>query len=305
MLAETGSLFDSEEYQYEVKWDGLRALAYLEGSTRLYSRRLLPMEGRFPELTQLHRCVAGAAILDGEVVVWNEDGRPDFDLARDRNLLSGSAAERASRRWPATLMVFDILFWEGALRLDEPLHRRRERLLAVVKETPHLRISTATQGKGHALYEAALAQQLEGIVAKHLDSPYLPGQRSRWWLKVRRTWTADCVIAGFTLRAPGELSALVLGAWEGSTLRYVGRVGTGFSEAEKVPLLAALQRLVVSGPVIQGVPADVAARAWWTKPVLVCQVTYHGLTRGGLLRQPSYQHLRSDKSPEACQWPPG
>lgn len=305
MLPVSGRPFDSSHHRFEPKWDGLRCIAFCGGSTRLQSRNLRAMEGRFPELGTLHRRLrTPLAILDGEIVILDASGRPDFDAVRDRNLIEGAAAARLARQRPAAYVAFDLLYAEGEPLLERPLAERIERLKEAVSEGDGLALCRGIVGPGADYYAAALDQGFEGVVAKRLDSPYTPGRRSPHWVKIRRVRSFDGVIAGFVPRGPQHVAALLLAGCRDGRLFFTGRVGTGWSEAESRDLAAQLGRLgpapcPLAHPVTR---AQAPRETIWVAPRLVCSVDYLERSSQGL-RHPVFRGLRDDKPPEACQLP--
>ncbi|OAT83579.1 non-homologous end-joining DNA ligase [Desulfotomaculum copahuensis] len=304
MLAVSAAPFDHPEYLYEVKWDGYRALAYLDGDTRLYSRNRRELTAAFPELTGLHRFVDGqAAILDGEIIV-PVDGLPSFNALQSRGRLTDPLKiRRLARESPALYVVFDLLYMHGRSVMDEPLIRRRELLAAILIPGAPAVVSDFVTGDGCAFMAACVSRGLEGVVAKALYGPYRPGMRSRYWCKFRHTREADLIICGYQPGRGGrQLGALVLGGCREGRLVYAGKVGTGFDRAEEGRLLAVLNPLAVPRPLLS-LPARESRRTRWVKPVLVCVVEYLALTAEGLLRHPVYRGLRCDKDWPECTPP--
>lgn len=302
MLAVASRPFDSPDYLYEVKWDGYRVLAYLDGGTLLRSRNLRDITATFPELRELHKHVRHQpAIIDGEIVVFR-DGRPSFAALQSRGRVEDPVrAGSMARRYPAMVMAFDVLYAGGRPLLREPLRRRKEILAEMIIPGELVLESGFVLHRGRDFAAACAARGLEGAMAKRLDSPYLPGRRSPCWRKFRHTREADLVICGFQQgRGRRRLGALVLGAYRGEELVYQGKVGTGFSRQEEEYLLELLSRLVIPVPALDLPPAE-AGRTIPVKPVLVCAVEYLELTAEGLLRHGSYRGLRPDKSPRECR----
>ncbi|RKO67547.1 non-homologous end-joining DNA ligase [Desulfofundulus salinus] len=303
MLATSSRPFDSPDFLYEVKWDGYRVLAYLDGGTLLRSRNLRDITATFPELEELHKCVKKQpAIIDGEIVIF-QDGRPSFAALQARGRLEDPLKIKGmARRHPAILMAFDVLYAGGRSLLNEPLRRRKELLAEMIKPGDQVLVSEFVLHQGRAFTAACVARGLEGVMAKHLDSPYLPGRRSPYWRKFRHTKEADLVICGYQAgRGRRRLGALLLGGYRGEELVYQGKVGTGFNREEEEHLLELLSRLVIPRPVLALPPVE-ARRTIAVEPVLVCAVEYLTLTAGGLLRHCSYRGLRLDKSPRDCHY---
>ena len=282
---------------HEVKWDGYRVLAYVEGGTaKLFSRRRNSLTERFPTVaTALPRAVrTPSAVLDGEVVTLDETGRASFSAMQQ-----GGAAQ--------LLYVFDVLEVDGEPVHDLPYTERRERLAELLDPNSRIvRLSEAFED-GEALYEAAKEQELEGIVSKRSDSRYEPGKRSRAWLKVKATGRQEFLIAGYTSgegRRAGTFGSLVLAVREGDELKWVGNVGTGFGEKEidrLLGLLRQLERETSPFPVPPKMPRVRARDVHWVEPKLVAEVEFVEWTHDGHLRAPSYVGLREDKAPEEVE----
>jgi bifunctional non-homologous end joining protein LigD len=303
MLARSGSLpRDDEGWAYEVKWDGVRAIGYVDGGRlRLSSRNGRDITPRYPELRELGRALgARQAVLDGEVVAFDDEGRPSFQRLQGRmHLTSEHAVRRLSEREPVTYIIFDLLFLDGHSLLDEPYVARRERLLELGLSGPTWQTPAHHVGDGAALLEASRAQGLEGVLAKRLDCPYTPGRRSPGWVKVKNVRRADVVIGGWL---PGEgnrsgrIGALVVGYHdEEGALRYAGRVGTGFTQAELARLQGLLDPLRRESSPFTGRQPPRETR--FVDPQLVCTVEYSEWTQARTLRQPSYKGLRDDVDP--------
>ena len=311
---------DDDKYGYEIKWDGVRAIAYVEkkGATHLESRNLNDVTRQYPEAAAVGEALAGhSAVLDGEVVAFDEDGRPSFERLQGRMHLTGAAAIGArSRSTPIVYVVFDLLYLDGESLLRLPYTERRERLEALDLNGRSWRTPTYHAGEGAALLQASVQQGLEGVMAKRLDSPYEPGRRPGTWLKVKNTRRQELVIGGWYPgegRRKGKIGALLMGyhdrTEQGPELRFAGKVGTGFNakELDKLEkLLAPLQRATspFSGPRQPG------KGAVYVEPKLVAEVEFSEWTRQNILRHPSYKGLREDKDPldvvlEKPEPPPG
>lgn len=297
MLAVSAEPFDSPEFLYEVKWDGYRALAYLEEKTTILSRRLSDLTGAFPELTGLHeRVVRRPAVLDGEIVVLAE-GRPSFARLQAR----AGSTERPGPVWPAVFVAFDVLYAGGAPVINRPLLERKDMLRAMVSPDDRIILSQYITKDGVAFYLACVGQGLEGVMAKRLAGTYRPGRRSSDWRKFRHTREVDLVICGYQPGRGGRnLGSLLLAGRREGEYVYAGRVGTGFSEQEAQALLAKLKPLEIGGPAVR-VPQKGIKGARWVRPFLVCAVTCLAATAQGCLRHPVYRGLRPDKDPGEVQ----
>ena len=306
MLAELWSEpFDDDRWRFEPKLDGVRALAYVwTHETKLVSRRGRDQTAQYPELASLARFVnALQAVIDGEIVALDEEGRPSFERLQQRmNLQSPGEIEKARRRIPVQLFAFDLLWLDDRDLTGEPLEERRRLLEEVVTQTGPMGFTLTVEGEGSKLFDAAAASGYEGVVGKRLGSPYAPGKRSKDWRKVKAVTRQDCVILGWT---PGEggraesFGALLLGAYDDRVLRWIGQVGTGFTQAFLDALLPRLHELEVDDPAIDDAGLRRSSKgARWVRPELVCEVEYLQITKAGKLRAPSFKGLRMDKAPE-------
>jgi DNA ligase D-like protein (predicted ligase)/DNA ligase D-like protein (predicted polymerase)/DNA ligase D-like protein (predicted 3'-phosphoesterase) len=295
--------FDDDHWLFEVKWDGHRCLAALDADrTRLTSRTSRDVTGQFPEMDGLHRQLASRnAVVDGEIVAFDEEGRPSFQRMQDRFHRSAEELARHRGRVPIQFLAFDLLWLDGEPLLEVPLQERRARLAEVLVERADVRLSQAVTGRGEAFFAQIKALGLEGIVAKRLASPYRPGARSHDWRKIKAVRRQDCVIVGWT-RGKGErsqtLGSLLLAVRADGGLRYAGNVGTGFTQAFLERLLPELEAREVSEPPVQ-VPPDPRLRGTrWLRPDMVCEVEYVAWTDDGRLRAASFKGIRTDKLPE-------
>jgi bifunctional non-homologous end joining protein LigD len=305
MLARLGKLPpDEPRYGFEVKWDGVRALAYSDhGHWELQGRNFSDFTPRYPELRELSRELgARRVVLDGEVVALDEQGRPSFERMQQRmHLASDSAVKRRMRDLPVTYVIFDLLYLDGRYTLTLPYEERRGVLERLELEGPSWRTPGYHRGEGSALLAATRQMGVEGVVAKRLDSPYEPGRRSSGWIKVKNVHTQDVVIGGWT---PGEggrrssLGALAVGVMEEGELRYAGKVGTGFTESTLTTLQRELEPLRSDGSAFTG--RQPPKGTVFVAPRLVAEVEFREWTRTGTLRAPSFKGLRYDKDPQDC-----
>jgi bifunctional non-homologous end joining protein LigD len=306
-----GSGFDDPGWRFEVKWDGIRAIVTTErpgtgdpGATRLVSRAGNVLDPAYPEFAGMwERVLARNAVFDAEIVALDREGRPSFQLLQRRMHVRGSeAVERMRREVPATLMVFDLLAADGRSLCELPLSERLERLRETLVPNDRIRINDGVVGEGEAFFAAARDHGLEGLIAKRLTSPYRPGARTRDWLKLKVRQRAACVIGGWMPGAggrSGRLGSLLVGCYAEGRLRYLGRVGTGFDEAELARLGVLLdERASDRAPFAEGGPLPKGAR--WVRPDLVCRVEYGEVTDGGILRAPSYKGLVAEADPRGC-----
>jgi bifunctional non-homologous end joining protein LigD len=304
MLATTGTLpRDEEGWAFEIKWDGVRAIAYAQGGTlRLESRNGRDITPRYPELRDLGRALgAREAIFDGEVVAF-DGGRPSFQKLQGRmHLTSEHAVRRLAASDPVTYMIFDLLYLDGHSTMALSYEERRSLLDRLELEGPAWRTPSYHRGEGSALLEATKQHGIEGVVAKKLDCPYQPGVRASHWVKVKNVHTQDVVIGGWT---PGEggrstsLGSLAVGVMEGDELVYCGKVGTGFTEQSLALVKRELDSLRIdSSPFSRRQPPKGTI---FVEPRLVAHVEFREWTKSGTLRAPSFKGLRPDISPQEC-----
>jgi bifunctional non-homologous end joining protein LigD len=301
MLAEAGEMARSNpQWRYEPKLDGYRVIAFVQGSTvRLQSRRGLDLTACFPELTaDLAAQAAGQMILDGEIVALDAAGRPSFNALQNRaQLKTVPEIAAAQRDTPVVLVCFDLLHFAGLNLRAAPYRDRRRYLAQCLLPSKHLQLVHASEN-AEQLYAAALSNGFEGIMAKRLDSPYQAGGRSRAWLKIKAARSAEFLIGGYThgKGAREPLGALLLGYWEGKSLRYAGHVGSGLDDEVIGALLrraAKLERR--TSPFADPPPLHRPTR--WLKPELVAEVSFSEWTPGGALRAPVFVRLREDIAP--------
>jgi bifunctional non-homologous end joining protein LigD len=303
MLAQIGEPFDSEDFWFELKLDGSRTLAFIGEKLRLQNRRLLDITNRYPELKLKEDVNAKEAILDGEIIVTRE-GKPDFRMLQTREHVGDELRiELLSQMMPATFMAFDLIYLDGKPLVDLPLTERRAKLEEIVTESPRLLLSRYVETHGKRYFEEVKKLGLEGAMAKRKQSTYQIGKRSRDWLKLKATRTADVVIVGFT---PGEgwrseyFGALAIGAYRGGKLEFMGKVGTGFDE----DLLKSISSLLkIRTTDVKPVEAEPPYEVRWVRPELVCELKFMEVTPDLKLRAPVFRRLRFDKAPEECEVP--
>ena len=303
MLAQLGDLPpDGDRYGFEVKWDGIRAVAYWRpGRWRVETRNLADVTARWPELRDLGRGLgARSAVLDGEIVAFDESGRPSFERLQSRMHLTGEAAiRRRASEIPATYVIFDLLWLDGESLMDRPYTERRAALDELGLHGRAWQTPAYHRGDGAQLLAATREQGLEGVVAKRLDSRYDPGRRSGAWVKVKHTRRQELVIGGWLRGDMGRadrLGALLVGHRdEHGCLRYVGKVGMGYSDADRGELRARLERIPRDESPFTG--RQPVANAIFVEPRLVAEFEFAGWTASGMLRHPSYKGLREDVAP--------
>jgi bifunctional non-homologous end joining protein LigD len=305
MLARPGELpRDERNWAFEVKWDGIRTVAFLDhGHITLQGRNFTDFTPRYPEVRDLARELgARRVILDGEVVAFDAEGRPSFERLQTRmHLASDSAVRRRVKDTPVTYVIFDLLYLDGHSTLPLAYEQRRELLEALGLEGPAWRAPAYHRGEGSALLAATRELGIEGVVAKRLDSSYEPGRRSSGWLKVKNVCEQDVVVGGWT---PGEggrsgrLGALVAGVMEDGKLTYVGKVGTGFTEKTLALVQRELEPLRRDSSPFEG--RQPPKGTVFVEPRLVARVELREWTRSGTMRAPSFKGLRDDVDPQDC-----
>ena len=292
--------FDSKDWIFEIKWDGIRAISYINEKLNVKSRNGKELRQYFPELEEL-KTLTEHTVLDGEIVVMR-GGRPDFEALLERNrTLSVLEREHKASIYPATYIVFDILEKDGDQLTDLPLTKRKELLLRHVKEGKGVVLSMFVEEYGKAYFEAALQRGLEGIVAKKKDSVYASGIRSNNWQKIKKLRSCDCAILGYTLGEGNRkaLGALILAMYDNGKPVYVGKVGTGFSKNDLKSMLATFKELEAKEETLTGV--DIPQQIKWLKPQIVCEIYYQSVTKDRKLRMPRFHSLRFDKTPSECK----
>jgi len=307
MMAHTGDrAFDDARWVFEPKLDGFRILALVrDGRVRLLSRRGTDATRQFPELQSLSALLrADQAIVDGEVVALDENGLPSFQRLQERSgWKGGNTAAEPHPSIPVVYYAFDLPYWEGFSLLKVPLRERRKLLSICFLDGPYVRLLDSFPGEvGTVLFDAARKQGQEGVIAKLLDSGYMPGKRTRHWLKIKTVREQACVIVGYTPPEGGRqhFGSLALAVLENGKLAYGGQVGSGFDSALLKRLSAALEPHRVKQPP-KLVRASAAPRqVIWVKPELVCEVKYTEWTRDQILRQPTFLRMRPDLTVDDC-----
>jgi bifunctional non-homologous end joining protein LigD len=312
MLAKAGGVPPAREddrWAYEIKWDGIRALLFSQpGRMHFVTRNGNEVTDRYPELTRLNRALSmHRAILDGEIVGFDAEGKPSFAALQGRmHLTRDSHVKRLAKESPVTYMAFDLLWLDGRSLMDLPYAERRAALRALLADGERWQVPDHVVGGGAELLAATREQGLEGIVAKQLSSTYEPGRRSGAWRKIKNMNRQELVIGGWL---PGEgrrqdrIGALLVGIHDegdaGGPLRFAGRVGTGFTDAELDRLAGLLKPLVRDTRPFEAIPKaiKIPREAVWVEPELVAEVEFLEWTREGVLRAPSYKGLREDKAP--------
>lgn len=295
--------FDSREYLYEIKWDGYRCLAFLNGATRLQSRNLNDISHVFPDLGQLSRQTKlPDLLLDGEIIALR-DGKPSFlELQKRAQLRNPEQIARMVAKIPVVYVVFDLLYLNGASLLELPLIKRRQLLEENLIPSDELVIAGQVPERGIAYFSATAELGLEGVIAKKADAPYSPGKRVKTWLKFKHKRNGLFIVCGFieNTTSRGELRSLILGAYHDDILRWCGMVGTGFTMRELALLHQELRQMTVESCPFTGIPLRKPGVSW-VKPLIPCEIEYFEVTDDGSLRHPTFLGFRPDKQPSDCQ----
>lgn len=287
-----GEPFDNDEWYFEIKWDGYRAIAERKGKeVKLYSRNGLSFMETFPPVAAALKKIGHDAILDGEIVVLDDQGKPSFQLLQQ----FGEDPEH-----PIVFYVFDLLMLNGKDLTGLSLAQRKELLkhLFETVDDPVIRYCDHIEGSGKAFFKQVSKMGLEGVIAKRAGSAYSPGVRSKQWLKIKNNNSTEAVIIGFTQPKGSRkhFGALLLAQFQDDKLRYIGHAGTGFDDKTLEDLMLRMKRLVTRRPPVDE-KIKLNGAVTWLKPVLVCHVKFTEQTRDGMLRHPVYQGLRVDKEP--------
>ena len=302
--------FDGPEWFFEIKWDGYRAIAFIEnGKARLISRNQNDLTSRYPELKDLPQFIkATTAILDGEVVALDDEGRPSFSLMQQRTgFRPGGRRTVAKADVPVLYYVFDLLYLDGYDLRRLPLEERKRKLAALITPGDAVRYSDHYEAQGKALFEIAKEKGLEGILAKRRDSAYHE-QRSRDWLKIKIRHRLECVIGGYTEPegSRAHFGSIVLGLYDKKkNLIHVGQAGSGFDQKSLADMWDRLKKLETKQNPFTG-KVEALRKVYWVKPELVAEIEYAEWTEGATtgsgpkLRAPVFLGLREDKDPDEC-----
>ncbi len=301
MLAKVASdAFTNKDWIFEIKWDGFRAISYVDEHLSIKSRNEKELKYNFPELSELTK-LANNIVVDGEIVVMSE-GKPDFQMLLERGQATASSEiQRKNDQTPATYIVFDILEKDGKPLTNLPLMDRKKILKDSLKEGSRVLLSDFIEERGETYYKLVLEKGLEGVMAKKKDSQYEEGLRTGSWLKIKKLKTCDCVIFGYTqgTQSRGKtFGALILGLYDADGKPvYVGKVGTGFTEEMLGMLIDKFKKIETEAAPFK---AEAGDKVTWLESKLVCEVAYQVVTRDLKLRMPRFKQLRNDKPPAEC-----
>ena len=281
--------FNDEDWQFELKLDGYRSLAYIKnGKVDIRSRNNNPFNKKFEPVHQALTQWKINAVVDGEIVVLNEEGMPDFN---------GIQQWDKTKQGQLVYYVFDLLWLDGLDITQEPLHIRQEVLRQLIPDNGIIRFSDHIDAVGKDFFEIAKQNNLEGIIAKKKNAPYIPDSRSKTWLKIKADQRHEAIICGYTKKKDTDrlFSSLVLGIYDKGKLNYIGQAGTGYSAALQQDLLKKMKPYSTKNCPFENKPALLDSPVW-LKPFLVCEVKYTELTKEGVMRHASFQGLREDKT---------
>jgi bifunctional non-homologous end joining protein LigD len=300
MLAkEAAKPFSDKDWIYEIKWDGFRALAYVNEKISLRSRNNKELIDNFPELQELKQLTQNV-VLDGEIVVI-KNGKPDFQALQERGkAVKPTEIQSQTLKQPAQYVVFDILEKDGKPLVNLPLLERKQILKESLTEGKHVVLSDFVEEKGEKYYKAALEKGIEGVMAKRKNSSYQQGLRTGDWLKLKKLQSCDCVVFGYTNGTGARaktFGALILGLYDKKKPVFVGKVGTGFSQETLEELSNKFKSLETEKAPFE---TGLSEKITWLKPKLVCEVYYQVVTNDQKLRMPRFRGLRKDKAPSEC-----
>lgn len=306
MLAKSSPPFNSEKYVFELKWDGTRCIAFVDrNNVRLQNRRLLDITYRYPEFNELKRFLkARSAVFDGEIVAL-VNGVPKFDVLQQReHIVDPNKIEILSDLIPATYVVFDLLYLNGRSLMHKPLTERRDLLKGLFPLSENL-IFSESYTEGRKLFLTVIKKGFEGIMAKEKESPYLPGERSGYWVKIKKAFDIDAVVCGYLEGEGGRkehFGSLILGVYDIGKLIHIGQVGTGFDEKTVRRIYQILSKMRLYKSPFDEIPSF-KRKAFYVKPEIVVRVGYQELTKDNKLRIPIFKGIRDDKGPEECTLP--
>ena len=282
--------FDSPDWVFEIKWDGYRAIAEVnKQGNRLYSRNGLTFDKAYPKVFEALKSIKSEIVIDGEIVVFDESGRPSFQKIQNY---------RNTDKYPIQYYIFDCLKHKGKSITHLPLVERKKILQGLIPKSDILKYCDHVDEDGKAFYKEASKLGLEGIIAKKKRSIYQVGKRSSDWLKLKNVKTQEAVIVGFTdpKGSRSSFGSLLLAVKDKNKLVSIGNVGTGFTDQTLKALHTKLKKIVRKSSPLD-VPIKETADITWVDPVLVCNIKYTEITDDGSVRHPVFQGLRVDKTP--------
>lgn len=285
----TEKIFNDPNWIYELKWDGYRIISRIEeGKVKLYSRNGLTYNSKFPSIVEDLEQIPHDVILDGEVVVVDKHGKPDFQKLQNYN-----------EKTPGQLRyyVFDMLYLNGHSMLELPLTERKSLIPEILEDLHQTFYCDHVEGMGAAFFQKAIDEGMEGVIAKKADSTYSPGYRTENWLKIKAVQSQEAIICGYTdSEKTNSFASLILGMFKGDKLVYIGNCGTGFSSEEQKELLKKMKKIRVKKSPFEEKINLKGRKANWLKPELVCEIKFTEWTKSGSMRHPSYKGLRDDKT---------
>jgi bifunctional non-homologous end joining protein LigD len=283
--------FDSPDWLFEIKWDGYRAIAEIQkkGDVKLYSRNGLTFDKAYPKVFAALSKIKKSAVIDGEIVVFDEKGKPSFQKLQNY---------KNTDKYPIQYYVFDCLEIDGKSITKLPLLERKELLKALIPDSDVIRYCDHVDDEGKMLFREMKKMQLEGMIAKRKNSIYLPGKRTPDWLKIKNIQSQEAIIVGFTAPkgARSYFGSLILAVKKNRKLVSIGNVGTGFTDRSLKELHAKLKPLIQKTSPLD-VPIKETPDMTWVKPELVCNINFTEITDDGSVRHPVFQGLRVDKAP--------
>jgi len=298
MLAKLGNEKDLtlKGFTFEEKLDGTRALFHKTNSSfKLINRRGNDITHRYPEFNFLKNIKADSCLLDGEIVIFNEKGISEFNLLQHRDLLEDKTLiQERSKSMPAAYVVFDILKLNEKSLISLPQKERFKILKKTISKSSRFKIVTSSKN-GKSLFKKLTSKGGEGVIAKNPEEKYHPGKRRNAWIKIKKSDTIDGIVVGYT-QEKRKLSTLLLAAYSNSKLRYIGKVGTGFSEKEQSEIYKKLKSIEIDKPKIEGLPKS----AIFVKPKIIIEAKYLEITKDKKMRAPVFVKLRTDKKLKDC-----
>ncbi len=280
--------FDSPEWIFEIKWDGYRAIAEIDKKgNKLHSRNGHTFDKAYPKVFEALNKIKKNAVIDGEIVVFDENGKPNFQKLQNY---------KSTDKYPIQYYVFDCIELEGKSLVTLTLIQRKQLLQKLLPESDVIRYCDHVEEEGKMLFREMQKMNLEGMIAKRKDSKYLVGKRSSDWLKIKNIQTQEAIIVGFTepKGSRSSFGSLLLGVKKKGKLISIGNVGTGFTERSLKDLHGKLQKLIRKTSPLD-VPFKESADVTWVEPVLVCNINFTEITEDGSVRHPVFQGLRADK----------